>query len=51
VRLTTLHRKTLLLRNFNRGGPGPIWAVAPWYGWTLHLQSESASPGCREFDQ
>jgi hypothetical protein len=29
VRLTTSHRKTLLLRNLNRGGQGPIWAVAP----------------------
>jgi hypothetical protein len=38
VRLTTSHRKTLLLRNLNRGGQGPIWAVAPLNGWmTFHL--------------
>jgi hypothetical protein len=38
VRLTTSHRKTLLLRNLNRGGRGPIWAVAPLDGWmtTVH---------------
>jgi hypothetical protein len=33
VRLTTSHRKTLLLWNLNRGGQGPIWAVAPMDGW------------------
>jgi hypothetical protein len=33
VRLTTSHRKTLLLGNLNRGGQGPIWAVAPLDGW------------------
>jgi hypothetical protein len=27
------HRKTLLLRNLNRGCQGPIWAVAPLDGW------------------
>jgi hypothetical protein len=32
VRLTTSHRKTLLLWNLNRGGQGPIWAVAPLDG-------------------
>jgi hypothetical protein len=31
--VTTSHRKTLLLRNLNRGGQGPIWAVAPLDGW------------------
>jgi hypothetical protein len=30
---TTSHRKTLLLWNLNRGGQGPIWAVAPLDGW------------------
>jgi hypothetical protein len=35
VRLTTSHRKTLLLRNLNRGGQGPIWAVARLNGWIL----------------
>jgi hypothetical protein len=35
VRLTTSHRKTLLLRSLNRGGQGPIWAVAPLDGWIV----------------
>jgi hypothetical protein len=34
VRLTTAQRKTLLLRNLNRGGQGPIWAVAQSDGWS-----------------
>jgi hypothetical protein len=33
VRLTTSHRKTLLLCNLNRRGQGPIWAVAPLDRW------------------
>jgi hypothetical protein len=35
MRLTTSHRKTLLLWNLNRGGQGPIWAVTPLDGWIL----------------
>jgi hypothetical protein len=35
VRLTTSHRKTLLLRNLYRGGQGSIWAVAPVNGWNV----------------
>jgi hypothetical protein len=33
VRLTTSHRKILLLWNLNRGGQGPSWAVVPLDGW------------------
>jgi hypothetical protein len=39
VRLTTSHHKTLLLWNLNRGGQGPIWAVAPLDGWTVEAGS------------
>jgi hypothetical protein len=40
VRLTTSHRKTLLLWNLNRGGQGPIWAVASLDGWMdVHTQA------------
>jgi hypothetical protein len=38
VRLTISHRKTLL-RNLNRGGQGPIWAVAPLDGWNLKVRA------------
>jgi len=38
VRLTTPHLKTLLLRNLNRGGQGPIWAVAPVDGWIFSIR-------------
>jgi hypothetical protein len=33
--LTSSHRKTLLLWNLNRGGQGPIWAVAPLDGYYI----------------
>jgi hypothetical protein len=33
MRLTTSHRKTLLLQNVNKGGQGPNWAIAELDGW------------------
>jgi hypothetical protein len=50
MRLTTLHRKTLLLWNLNKGGQGPVWAVAPldgcmdgWYNVYLYIERELSS--------
>jgi hypothetical protein len=39
VGLTISHRKTLLLWTLNRGGQGPIWAVAPLDGF-MHISGE-----------
>jgi hypothetical protein len=55
VRLTTSHRKTLLLRNLSRGGQGPTWAVAPLYGWEGYgVESGTGRGGggfCEEGDE
>jgi hypothetical protein len=49
VRLTTSHRKILLLRNLNRGGQGPIWAVAPLNEWTKYKAPHCATSSITHF--